>query len=204
MTARRPPPIYRKLRGVHIADEDGMRELAKRMREPDKLGRLLDQWAGALRAYLEKNGARLLERVPDNYVPGCTCEAIDRGVALYRTGDVPPGVPEAVEALYQIREVRQAAGEARVLAAVYLGAAIERARATEAFAGAIDSHRRSTRYLRNRQSVTDDQIRAAFDKYPRQKDAAAALGIEPRMLRNHEKRLGLKKRQSARLPPLKK
>lgn len=200
MTARRPPAIYRKPRGVDLTDADGMRELAKRMREPDKLGRLLDQLAATLRAYLAENGARLLERIPDERQRGCTCAAIDRGVAIYRTGDVPPGVPEAVDALYQIREMRQANGDAKALAAVYLGAALERARASEAFAGPLDSYSRG-----RAKPVTSDAAIAKriAERKPGERwaDIAAALRMSERQLRTRRERLEAKNRKSVRPPP---
>lgn len=68
------------------------------------------------------------------------------------------------------------------------------------WAPAVGGYERSSRVLRNKPTVTDAQIRAAVAKHERQNDAAAELGIEPRQLRGRERRLGLQKRKSGRVP----
>jgi DNA-binding NtrC family response regulator len=83
--------------------------------------------------------------------------------------------------------------DAAIVEAMALAAAYERLRADKAFAGAIDSYRRS-----HRPAVTDDQIRAEMKRTKgRQNLAAARLGISERQLSTRVARLGLRRNRKS-------
>jgi hypothetical protein len=100
---------------------------------------MLDEESHTLRDYLAGQGVALLARLPepDAMTPGYSYVSVAGGHVAYQKREAHPGVIEAVEALAAVEHVRRSAGESRVLAAVALGAALERTRTAAAFARAI-------------------------------------------------------------------
>jgi len=86
--------------------------------------------------------------------------------------------------------------DAALVEAISAAAAFERLRADAVLAAPVDSYKRSRRQPR----VTDEQIRREIAKHTTFRDAAAALDLTERQLRNHRNRMG-EKRKSVRLPP---
>ena len=183
----RVPPIYRKPPSVPATPER-LREWA----QPDPLGRMLAEWTGALHELLTREGVPVEATVPfaewEARLGRGSIDAriVEGGQVWYREADASPLALEAIDALAAIEAIRRKSGDYRVLAAVDFGQALERLRATAAFAAALDSYRRS-----HRQAVTDDQIRAAVVAHRTRAEAAAALGITTRRLQDHCKRLRL-------------
>lgn len=198
MTRRRPPPMYVKPPMVPATAEN-VRAVFDRLREPVPLGRVLDEQSKMLRVFLRREGLRVTKRLPPMRLDVAS-RTVDGGFVVYRESELHPAAIEAIEALAAILRVRRAEGALQVLAAMSLGAAIERAKASARWAGVLDAYRRG----RRRSPLTDEQIRAVSASYAKQVDAAAKLGVGPRQLRNHWRRLGIKKRKSVRRPPRKK
>jgi len=123
--------------------------------------------------------------------PGVATASVDGGFVVYVESELHPAAIQAIEALMAVGRVRRTEGDLQVLAAISLGAAIERFRSTVTFAAVVDSYRRSHKH-----AVNDEQIRAAVQRNRTRDEAAAELGITTRRLYDHCKRLGLSARRN--------
>lgn len=198
MKRRRPSPMYAKPPMVPATAEN-VRAFFDRLREPDPLGRVLDEQSKMLRVFLRREGLRVTKRLPPQR-PGVTTASVDGGFVAYRKADVHPAVIEAVEALGHLQDVRRDEGDLRVLAAMSFGAALERAKATARWAGPLEARRSSLRNLKNKPTLTDDQIEAALREHRTKAEAAAALGIGERWLYDLRMAMRARNRKSVRPP----